>query len=122
MLQPTTTQQISQDPSQMSPEDAKASLGMANMLMQQIMPQQPQQPPEASQTQESAPGQEQPQEATKETPKESAKQEKDPMKEMELMFTTKLDEIRQELKKDNQREIDTLKETITQALSENEPN
>lgn len=107
-----------QEQSQLTADEAKASLGIATNLQNQLL--EYNHPQEAPQTQESAP-----QEA--ETPKEekAPTEEKDPMKEMELMFTTKLDEIRQELKKDNQREIDQLKETITSALAEedtNEPN
>lgn len=103
----TTLQEESQG---LSPNEAAASLAFATSLM---LPQQ-QQPTEGQQTPETAPQQEETPQADKQP------EEKDPMKEMEMMFTTKLDEIRQELKADNQREIDTLKQTITDALSEDE--
>ena len=101
------------------PNVAAASLGFATSLQDKMLAQQaPPAPQEAPQSAPQSQGEGKSPETTKEPPKE----EKDPMKEMELMFTTKLDEIRQELKKDNQREIDQLKETITSALAEEDKN
>ena len=107
--------------SQMHPDKARANLGIITQLLQHNVPQAP---PEAPQTPPQPQGEAETPKEDKQ-PTEEKEPQKDPMKEMELMFTTKLDEIRQELKADNQREIDTLKKTITDALAEddtNEPN
>lgn len=107
----------------MTPEEAKASLGIATFLQQQMMPQPQEQPVEGQEMPEIAPQQEQAQE-TQNTPPpaEEAPQNEEPdpmenkMAEMEKSMTEKLDQIRKELKEDNQREMDALKKTIENAL------
>ena len=105
-------EQQSQD---LTPEEAKASLGMATFLQGQIMPKADPMATEGQETPKSAQGQEQPSEPDNQaTPQGQAPQ----MAEIEAMFSTKLDEMRKELKEDHQREIDGLKEQIQQALTE----
>jgi len=101
---------INPQESQLTPDNISENLAFSTRAMEQHLPQAPQ---EATQTQETAP-----QEAENPEEEKQPTEEKDPMKDMELMFTTKLDEIRKELKEDNQREIDELKATIQEALSE----
>lgn len=85
------------DSQEMTPEEAKASMGIATMLQQQLMPQAPM---EGQETQESAPGQEQAPETDNqpEEPEEANNEE--------------LEEIKDE--------ISALREEIKQALTEDE--
>lgn len=97
----------------MTPDRSKAALGNATLLQSFLLPRHTAESKAkmAGNTQESAP-----QEEVKapEQPKE------DPMKaemaKMELMFSEKLDAMRQEMKQDNQREMDNLKQTIKEAI------
>lgn len=112
----TTTQPNSQA---MSPEDAKASMGIATRLGDELLRfqgfQNPQMQEEGQETQDSAPGQEQPQQTDKPAPQEEQAPQ---MANFEAILSEKLDAMRQELKADHQREIDQLKEQIQQALTE----
>jgi len=114
--------QVEQD-NDMTPEDAKASLGIATFLQQQMMSQgQSKQPVKAPTAPETAPQQEEQPQNEEPAPQEEKEPQPDPMaekiSEMEKSFSEKLDQIRKELKEDNQREIDTLKKTIQDALKE----
>ena len=115
---------------ELSPEEAKASLGLSTRLTEQfLMSQVPQQPAEGTETQEFAPEEDLELE-TEETPpvgkEEPINEEPEPelekddvadkMVDMEKSMTEKLDQIRKELKEDNQREIDTLKKIIQDAI------
>lgn len=96
-------------------EEAKASLGMATFLQQQIMPKADPMATDGSQDPNSALGQEQPQRTQEPAPQE---QQAPQMADFEVMLKTHLDEMRKELKADNQRELDQLKEQISNALKE----
>lgn len=103
----------------MTPEDAKASLGIATRLQEMMLSQgqdQGEMPQEQTQ-------QEQPQEAqSQETPQEPPQEPNQPdemsakFSELELNLTNKLDEIRKELKSDTSKEIDGIKKDIADAL------
>ncbi len=100
-------------PQHIHPNTVRAALGSATLLHSFLLPKAP---PEAPQPQQTAPQQAEPQE-TKETPKEEAKENVgEKLAEFQTQMMTQLDSIRQELKADNQREMDTLKKTITDAL------
>ena len=103
---------------EMTPEESKAALGLSTRLTEQfLMSQVPQQPVEGTETQESAPEQELDLETEEPINEELNKDEMgDKMAEIEKSMTEKLDQIRKELKEDNQREIDTLKKIIQDAL------
>lgn len=93
--------------SQMTPEEAKASLGTATHLITHLMPQ--------GQAQESTP-QKQTQK-TEEAPKAGKGGVETKMAEMELNLTKQLDGMRKEMKDDQQREMDGLKKVIEDALN-----
>lgn len=108
---------------QMTPDEAKASLGISTRLLDGLTASQAPQSPEMDQPpQDNAP-------STQETPPIEAKtaepqqiapqQEQAPqMADLELNIGKKLDEIRKELKEDSRREIDSLKKEIKDALSD----
>ena len=116
MYNDNPSMQNSQDPMQLTPEDAKASLGISNMLIKQMMTQQAQeqgqmpqeQPMNPQQTQESAPQQEEPQEPDK----EAVEPEKD--------LTREFDEFKGEIKGMIETELGGIREMIKDALSDGE--
>lgn len=99
--------------SQMTPEEAKASLGIATSLQDKLMPKKQLETPQEQG--DSAPQQE-------EKPAPAPKDEKGIEAKVELNMTDKLDEIRKEMKDDMQRELDGLKTMITSALAEEDTN
>lgn len=115
--------------SQLNPDQAAASLGMATLLMQQMLPQQQgqEQPQTDGQTQDQSIDNPQPQPSQEpQQPVDNQQQTQEPkdeqpdlgakLSEMELKVTDKLDAIRSEMRDDQKREMDTLKKTITDAL------
>ncbi len=101
---------------EMTPEEAKASLGVATFLQDKLIPQVQQQPEPGQENGQEQAATEQPEPELKEpNPEEDMRSR---MSEMELNINKKFDEMRKEMKDDNQREIDSLKETITNALKD----
>lgn len=97
-------------------EEARAGLGIITNLMQQQVPKgDPQDQPQAPQTQGSAPQQEQPQEAKPEPQKEDIGAK---MTEFELSMTKQMDALRQEIQASQKTEMENLKSTIIDALKE----
>lgn len=110
---------------QMTPNEAKASLGVATQLMGNLMPQASQeQSVEAPRTEEES------RETTPEQkPQDNPQEEKgddvgSKITEFELNITKQLNEMRKEIKDDQLREIGSIKEDIKQALldEDNEEN
>lgn len=106
-----------QAPQEMTPDEAKASLGVATTLQDQLL--QSNHSQEQAQTPQDQGG-------NGEKPKPEQKPKEGDVKEvkaeMELEMNKKLDEIRKELKEDHQRDIDMIKEQITSALAEEDNN
>lgn len=96
---------------QMTPEDAKASLGIATHLQSQLMPQ-----PQATQTPEPAP---QPP-TNQETPTDTANQ----MQGLESRIMDEIGALKEEIKKaqpkDSGSEIEALKKEIETVLNSND--
>lgn len=102
----------------MTPEDAKASLGIATRLQEMMLSQgQDQGELPQEQTQQEQPQEQQPQEP-QEAPQEPNQPDEMSAKfsELELNLTNKLDEIRKELKSDTSKEIDSIKKNIQDAI------
>lgn len=100
MLDTTSKQNIQE----MSAEDAKASMGIATMLMQQLMPKAPQEGTEAPTNAE-----------TPETPQDTQEDKITPrIEDLEGKFG----ELEKEVKKTIKEEISGIKEMIKEALSE----
>lgn len=97
---------------QLTPEEAKASLGIATFLQDSLMPKGS---VDGSTSIQNGTGQEQTPQNEPTAPQEDIGAK---MADMELNMNKKLDEIRQEMKTDNQREIDGIKQTIKDALNE----
>lgn len=93
----------------MNGDQSAAALSFATMLQEQMMPnvEQPMEATEAPVDAETAP------EQPEETQDMGSK-----MADMEKSMSEKLDQIRKELKEDNQREMDALKKTIQDALKD----
>lgn len=103
-MNPTTNQPIPQE----HIDNARHSLGVVTNALQQMMPQ--------GQTEQPQTPQNAPQEAkTPETAKEPMVAK---MTEMELTFTKKLDEIKQELKDSQKMEMEAIKNNIQKALEQ----
>ena len=105
-----------------TPEEAKTSLGLATRLSEQhLMSQMPQEgTTEAPQEPQEAPQQEEMVEP-KETPEEEKKEpEEDKMAKLELSIVDRLDKIRKELKDDQKSQVDSLRKEIENALNQTE--
>lgn len=101
-----------------SGHQAAANLAFATSMSQMLQgnhPMQQGQAPNAPQDMQEQPQQEETQ-TTPDTPEEKGEDVGEKMKEMELSMTEKLDAMRKELKADQQREMDGIKKTITDAL------
>ena len=117
-------EEISQDPQleELNPEDAKASLGIATMLQEQMMMSQNQEAPMEEIPQEQAQIQEEPQEQPQEEAAEEPQQpqEEDNKKEEESSKIAELEDKVTELGKNVQKTIETkfdsLVDTIKNAL------
>lgn len=91
-----------QENSQMSPQEAKASLGVATNLQDQLLgPKQPQNTESASKT-------------SKEPPKD----EKGIEAKVELDLSKKFDELAKEIKDNQKTEMENIRLTIQQALAD----
>ncbi len=106
-------------------DQSRYNLGFITQMHEQLLQhkgingqktqQQPQTPPVASQE---APGQEKPQETTKEAPQDKNEAQ---MTKLELDMTKKLDDLRKELGDKHKLEIEGLRKDIELALQEDEP-
>ena len=104
------TNMDTQNSQEMTPEEAKSSLGVANMLMEQLMPQkQMEMEAESDQTQETAPGQEQ-----MEQPNETPPIDSEGLKN-EIMV-----EVGKTIEESIQKEMGGLRDMIKQALIDEE--
>lgn len=109
MLDNITPQQNSQE--QMTPEDAKASMGIATFLMDNLMPKAEQPPTEAPSEPQQAPSEPETPETTPDTP--------DPdFEALKAEFDSKLQEMEKSTKDTIRAEIGGIKDMIKEALQE----
>ena len=113
---------MQEENSELSPEEAKAALGLSTRLTEQFMmsqvPQEAEQEtPEAPVEPQEAPTEELPEE-TEEEPQEEEKE--DSLAKLELSIVDRLDKIRKELKDDQKDQVDSLRKEIENALNQAE--
>ena len=108
----SSSQQNSQE---LKDNEIAASLAFATNLSQQLMPKAQPEATEGSQDAESAPQQgDQP-----ETQETAPQEEQAPtMQDFETILSSKLDEMKKELKADSQKEIENIKQEIKAAINE----
>ena len=109
---------------EMSPEDAKAALGNATFLQEQLLGQQLPVGREA-QVDEMNPSQEdlgmeaiQPVSPAEESPSEVPVEEPEPEMDVEVEMNKKIDDLRQELKGEIKQEMGELKKTLQELLND----